>query len=127
MGAAQLGVAGDWTELQPPDDDKATLDFPSDDPDAYSVQIMGDVLHPRIKSGELVIMEPGHEVIPGDEVLIGLLDGRTMLRELAWIRDGQHAFNGIVVAHARLTLLSSTINYVHYIVGIVKPSRLRPL
>jgi transcriptional regulator with XRE-family HTH domain len=121
-GTAIVDALGTWTDLK-----IATpaleLSFESADPKAYAVRIFGDAFHPRIKSGELVVLEPSREIEPGDEVLVLLTDGRSMLRELAHHRDGQFAFNGIN-AHPRLTVADSEIESLHYVAAIVKPSRL---
>lgn len=125
LGTAHVEISGEWRILSPPPHLGAALDFPSDDPNAYAIQIIGDAFHPRVKSGEYLVLEPGHPVSPGDEVLVEHVDGRSMLRELAYQRDGQTALNTLNGQHARSTFFDKDLLHVHYIAAIVKASRYR--
>jgi phage repressor protein C with HTH and peptisase S24 domain len=106
-------------------DCEGAVDWQSDDPDAYAVRIVGDALHPRIRSGEFVVCEPGHEIAPGDEVVVAIEDGNCFIRELAYRRDGLVALNGLNNGHGRMTIDEADIKHIHYIAGIVKASRFR--
>jgi phage repressor protein C with HTH and peptisase S24 domain len=124
VGSAQLDTTGEWRALDPPQHVGSALDFPSDDPDAYAIQIHGDAYHPRVKSGEYLVLEPGHAVSPGDEVLVAHVDGRSMIRELAYRRDGQTALNNLS-GSLRTTLSDRDVRHIHYVAAIVKATRYR--
>ncbi len=77
-------------------------------------------MYPRIKSGEYVVVEPGHPYVPGDEVLVTLNDGRAMVREFIFEREGQLALQAIAPGHARLTLAVDSVQSVHYVKAIAR-------
>jgi transcriptional regulator with XRE-family HTH domain len=124
LGTASTDTTGTWLSLGAERAGGFIL-HESTDPDVYSVRITGDAYHPRIKSGEFVICEPGHEVGPGDEVLVKLATGGSFVREFAFERDGVVAFNGINNGTSRRTIPTADIEYMHYVSAICKPSRYR--
>jgi transcriptional regulator with XRE-family HTH domain len=124
LGTASADASGIWLALGPERTGGFIL-HESTDPDVYSVRITGDAYHPRIKSGEFVVCEPGHEVGPGDEVLVKLLSGASLVREFAFERDGVIAFNGINNGTSRRSIPASEIEFMHYVSAICKPSRYR--
>jgi transcriptional regulator with XRE-family HTH domain len=119
MGAAVLDSQGYWLDMQPL---RGVLDFPSDDEKAYAVRILSNTLHPRVRAGEYVVLEPGHECIPGDEVLLRLHDGRSMIRELAHVTDGIVAVNGLTDG-PRETFRDDEIDGMDFVAAIVKSTR----
>jgi transcriptional regulator with XRE-family HTH domain len=124
LGTAEADASGTWFAIGPERAGGFIL-HESTDPDVYSVRITGDTYHPRIKSGEYVVCEPGHEVGPGDEVLVKLRSGASLVREYVFERDGVIAFNGINNGTARRTIPADDIEYMHYVSAICKPSRYR--
>jgi transcriptional regulator with XRE-family HTH domain len=124
LGTAAADATGTWLAVGPERAGGFIL-HESTDPDVYSVRITGDAYHPRIKNGEYVICEPGHEVGPGDEVLVKLVSGASLVREYVFEREGVIAFNGINNGMSRKTIPSADIEYMHYVSAICKPSRYR--
>ena len=102
-----------------------TVEFHSNYGPAYAIRVTGDALHPRVRSGEFIIVEPGAALEIGDEVLVSLHNGTSMIRELLWRRDGQTALMGVVDG-SRLTLQDSEILEMMPIGAIIKPSRFSP-
>lgn len=126
VGTAQLGDDGFWTELgHPVGSGDGYLDVPSDDRNAYAVRVVGDSMHPRIRSGEFVLIEPNHPYGPGDEVLVVTRDGRSMVKEFLYQRDGQLVLNSVNNGHGRLSLQLDHVDKIHYVAGIVKSARWR--
>jgi transcriptional regulator with XRE-family HTH domain len=121
MGSALLDSQGYWRDTQPL---HGMLDFPSEDSNAYAIRIMSDALHPRVRAGEYVVLEPGHECIAGDEVLLRLADGRSMIRELAHTTDGLVAVNGLTDG-PRQTFRDDEIDGMDFVAAIVKSTRFR--
>ena len=99
------------------------IEFYSPHGDAYALKVVGDALHPRIQSGEFVLVEPQESPQEGDEVVVALHAGTFMLRVLVWRRDGHTALSS--ASGARQTLADDEILYLHTISAIVKPSRFR--
>lgn len=127
VGTAQLGDGGFWTELgHPVGVGNGYLDVPSDDRNAYAVRVVGDSMHPRIRSGEFVLCEPNHPYGPGDEVLVVTTDGRSMVKEFLYERDGTFALHSVNDGHGRVTLRSDEVVKIHFVAAIVKSARWRP-
>jgi SOS-response transcriptional repressor LexA len=121
VGTAQLGDQGFWLELgHPVGIGDGSVRFPVKDQNAYAVRVVGDSMHPRIKSGEFVIVEPNHAYAPGDEVLVVTKNGRSMVKEFLYQRDGIIALNSVNDGHGRMTLQEHEIEKIHYIAGIAK-------
>jgi len=99
------------------------LNIGSEDSEAYAVKVVGDAMHPRIRSGEFVVAEPGHGYGPGDEVVVVTTDGRAMVKEFLFARDGQIVLHSVNDSHGRTTLQESEVKSIHYVVAIVKSDR----
>jgi phage repressor protein C with HTH and peptisase S24 domain len=126
VGTAQLGADGYWAELgHPVGSGDGYLDVPSDDANAYAVRVVGDSMYPRIRSGEFVLCEPNHTYGPGDEVLVVTTDGRSMVKEFLYQRDGQVVLHSVNDGHGRLTLRAEDVEKIHYVAAIVKAARWR--
>jgi transcriptional regulator with XRE-family HTH domain len=124
LGTASADASGTWIALSPTMAG-GFVAHESTDPGAYSVRISGDTYHPRIKSGEFVVCEPGHEVGPGDEVLVKLTTGASFVREYAFERAGEIAFYAVNNGTARRTIPLAEIESMHFIAAICKASRYR--
>lgn len=123
VGTAQLGKDGFWSETEHPEGfGDGYMQWPSKDQNAYAVRVVGDSMHPRIKFGEFVIVEPNHPFAPDDEVLVVTKDGRSMVKTFLFQRDGAVALQSINDGHGRLTLLESEIEKIHYVAAIAKNS-----
>lgn len=125
LGIAQLGADGFWA-VGDLGAGGGAVEFASQDEQAYALKVVGDSMHPRIKSGEYVVAEPSHAYGAGDEVVVVTTDGRAMVKEFVYRRDGQVALNSVNNGHGRLTLAEGEIESIHYVVAITKPSLFRP-
>lgn len=94
----------------------------SRDPDAYAVRVVGDGLHPRIKNGEFVIVEPNREPQPGDEVEVRTVDGGWLIREYLYTREGHVYLASINTDHGRTVFESTEVKSMRYISAIARPS-----
>lgn len=97
----------------------------SPDQAAYGLMIVGNALIPRIRNGEVVVIEPSHECLAGDEVLVRLKDGQCMIREFIYQRDGQYRFDAICAGVDPVYIDELEVEAVEYVDAIVKKSRLR--
>lgn len=95
---------------------------PSPDPEAYSVQVQGDHLRPRIRSGEFLIIEPSMEAKPGDEVLIRLKDGRTLVKELLYRRSGEISLASVNQGMANITIREGDVEKLELIGAVIRAS-----
>ena len=80
-------------------------------------------MHPRIKSGEYVLIEPNKIYITGDEVMVQTQDGRSMIKEFIYLRDGVYRFDSVNQDHSPLHLDQHDVSKVHLVGGILKSSR----
>ena len=122
VGVVNLMSDGSWST----DDLRnagGELNIGSEDSEAYAVKVVGDAMHPRIRSGEFVVAEPGHGYGPGDEVVVVTTDGRAMVKEFLFARDGQIVLHSVNDSHGRTTLQESEVKSIHYVVAIVKSDR----
>jgi hypothetical protein len=121
VGMASLGDNGFWADLEfVPGQGDGFLDFPSEDPNAYSLRCKGDSMLPRIKDGEFVVIEPSHPVEAGDEVLVRAIDGRVMVKTFLYARGGRTHLSSINENHAPIVIASERIERMHFVGAIVK-------
>jgi hypothetical protein len=99
----------------------------SRDKAAYGVIISGNALMPRIRNGEIVVIEPSRECLAGDEVLVRLKDGQCMLREFIYQRDGQYRFDAICGGGDPVFVDELEVESIEYVDAIVKKSRFREI
>ncbi|PHM33306.1 S24 family peptidase [Xenorhabdus innexi] len=112
------------TELKP-SENNGYLRWPSHDVNAYAVKCTGASLMPRIKEGEFVVVEPSHEVTPGDEVLIITIDGKVTVKTFIFERDGNLHLIPVNEDHAPTRLPKNDIETLHYVAGIAKPDLIK--
>jgi phage repressor protein C with HTH and peptisase S24 domain len=127
VGMAQLGDNGHWSDLEyPVGHGDGYVDFPSRDPNAYALKCVGDSMRPRIRDGEFAIIEPGHAVEPGDDVLVKSKDGRVMIKTFLYKRAGRIHLISINEAHPSMSFADDEIEKMHYVVATTRPSMWRP-
>lgn len=124
VGKAMLGTDGYFDALDyPTGHGDGYIDIVSGDPDAYGLKVVGNSMHPRIKNGEYVLIEPNHPYRTGDEVLIKTTDGRSMVKEFIYHRDGQYRLDSINDGYPPVFLAQEQIENIHYVAAILKPSK----
>jgi phage repressor protein C with HTH and peptisase S24 domain len=75
-GDYPVGATDEYAEL-------ATID-----PHAFLTPVVGTSMVPRFNPGEFAFVEPGTEPEPGDDVLVRLITGETLLKKLTGRRGG---------------------------------------
>lgn len=90
VGTARLGDNGFYEEISSMSGaGDGMVETYSTDPNAYALKVRGDSMYPSIRDGWFVIVEPGTAASPGDFVLLKLLNGQKMVKELIMQRhDG---------------------------------------
>lgn len=120
IGEVILGANG---MIKMSEDHSGWVAIHSDDPDAYAVCLRGDDLWPRIKSGEFILIEPNSICCAGDEVFLKDKLGRTMIRQIGYIHDDDFQFISINQDDRPITISKSNVEFVHFILGVIKSSR----
>lgn len=120
VGHVQAGDDGYLVELEyPTGHGDGVLMHYSKDLNAYAVRVKGDSMRPRIKPGEFIVCEPNRAPYPGDDVVVKLLDGRRMVKEYQWQRDGDICFGSINADHPPIVVSESMIDAIHYVAAIM--------
>lgn len=122
VGTASLGMDGYWTDLEyPVGHGDGYFEFPTTDKDAYVLQVRGGSMHPAIRSGWYVVIEPNKQIQMGEFVMVKLADGRSTVKEFLWHRDGEYVLNA-VATNERLVIDEGDIDVIHHVGGILPPS-----
>lgn len=123
VGVAQLGTEGYWEESQHPVGfGDGCIAWMTEDHNAYALKCVGDSMAPRIRHGEYVIIEPNHNIVPGDEVLVKTTDGQSMIKVFLYERDGRVHLESVNSAFGQMVLQQENIDKFHYVAGIAKAS-----
>lgn len=122
VGTAQMGSEGYWYAL---DEGEGVVDVPSKDPGAYALRLRGDSMAPAIRSGWIAVCEPNGRLVPGEYVMIRLVDGECMLKELLYANDEEVSVMSLNPAYSRRTIPMEQIEQMHYVGHIVAPSKVR--
>ena len=121
VGTAQLGDNGYFYDLSyPVGHGDGYLNWPSKDGNAYAVRCKGESMKPRIRHNEFAVIEPNHPYAPGDEVLVKDLEGRVMIKQLAFIRDGMVHLDSVNESYQRISIEQDAVLSIHYVAGIAK-------
>jgi len=124
VGKAMLGPEGYFDAMDyPTGHGDGYIDISSNDENAYCLRVVGNSMHPRIKNGEFVLIEPNHPHQSGDEVLVKTKDGRAMVKEFIYLRDGQYRLDSISDGYAPIFLDADQVEKIHYVAAILKSSR----
>lgn len=127
VGKAMLGKDGYFDGLDyPVGHGDGYLAVPSSDPNAYALRVVGNSMLPRIKSGEYVLIEPAQTYTNGDDVLVRTRDGRAMIKEFVYLRDGQYRFDSYSADHDPVYLDEAEVASIHFVGGIFKSYRYSP-
>lgn len=120
VGEVKGGEDGYLEELQyPVGHGDGFVEYWCRDDAAYAVRVRGDSMHPRYRAGEFVVITPGIEAQPGADVVVALKDGRKLLKQLNWQRDGELQLLSINNHFGPLTLPQSDVLYIHRVAGSV--------
>lgn len=98
---------------------EAYVPWPTNDRNAYALRVRGDSMQPRIRPGEIIVVEPNAKVSPGDDVIVRTLDGRKMVKQLLLRRSGEVTLGSINQAHPQTTISVDDIESIHLVAGIV--------
>lgn len=128
VGTARLGVGMDglYEELQHPvgHGDGWIEGYQASD-SAYALRVKGDSMHPTIRSGWYVVVEPSREPSAGNFVVVSTVDGRKMVKELVISRQHEIVLESVNGGH-RLTLDRAELEWVHPVSGIFPSDSWRP-
>jgi SOS-response transcriptional repressor LexA len=94
-------------------------------PESYALRIRGESMSPRYLPGEFVGVDPCAEVLPSDEVIVLLKDGRRMIKRLLWARDDQACFESVNKDHPNIVIDCAEIDRMHLVLGHIPKQAFR--
>jgi len=124
-GLAQLGENGWYAEITAPGAE-GYVEAVSSDADAYVLRVKGDSMHPAIRDGWYVLVEPNRQPHAGAYAAIKLADGRRMVKEFLF-RTSDTLVVESVNGGARLTLRLEEIETIHPIGAVLMPDKHREI
>lgn len=120
VGEVKAGLDGYLEELQyPVGHGDGTVDYWTKDRSAYALRVRNDSMHPRYRAGEFVVVTPSVEAISGNDVVVCCHDGRKLLKQLNWIRDGELQLLSINGDYGPMTMAVSDVLSIHRVAGSV--------
>ena len=126
VGEVKGGDDGYLNELEyPVGFGDGLIHYPTSDPNAYALRVRGDSMHPRYRAGEYVVVEPGIEPQTGDDVIVSCTNGRKLLKQLNWTRDGEVQLLSINDSYGPLTISLSEIISIHLVAGRARRTSLK--
>ncbi len=120
VGTVEGGPDGYLEELgHPVGHGDGLIEYPAKDQNTYALRVRGESMRPRIKSGEFIVVEPNTTPNPGDDVVVICHDGRKMVKELLYTRDGEVTLGSINNGFKPISLQLQDIQAIHYVAAIV--------
>jgi phage repressor protein C with HTH and peptisase S24 domain len=126
VGTAKLGENGWYEEISAAvGGGDGFVDVFTEDPNAYVLRVKGDSMHPAIRDGWYVLVEPNGTPTAGEFVVVKLTDGRKMVKELLYERRDSIAVIS-VNGDKRITLDRTEVEAIQPVASIVSPSKWKP-
>jgi len=125
VGTARMGEDGHYEEIEyPVGHGDGWVDAYSSDPNVYALRVKGDSMHPAIRHGSFVVVEPNGQCVPGEYVVLAMVDGRKMVKELVINRPDEIVIESVNGNH-RKTIEKIDIEKMHPVAAIVPASKWR--
>lgn len=118
VGHVKGGVDGFLEEMQyPVGHGEGYVDYWTKDPGAYALRVKGDSMSPRYRAREFIVVTPSIEALPGNDVMVKLLDGRKMLKHLNWVRDNEIQLVSVNDGYAPMTVSMDEVESIQRVAG----------
>jgi phage repressor protein C with HTH and peptisase S24 domain len=122
-GTAKLGTDGDYSLEQI--EGNVVLDVPTSDANACALRVVGDSMHPAIRHGWYVVIEPSVDPRNGLYVAVETVDGRRMVKELLGMDSDVVRLESVNPVHGRTTLDAKEVRTIQAVTMIVQASKAR--
>lgn len=126
VGTAKMGDDGFYEEMSGlPGAGDGHIEIATRDPNAYGLRVRGQSMFPAIRDGWYVLVEPNGTPHEGEYVLIRLKDGRKMVKEFLFRRQGSIEVMS-VNGEERFTIHSEDMLDMQAVGAVVSPSKWQP-
>ena len=125
IGDNENGLEFDWDTI---DLTKITefIDFPVQPTGRfYALRVNDDTLSPRILDGEAIIVDPFSTPQTGEDVVVQLRNGDTIIKTLLSIRDDNVFLGSINSLYQRIIKNYVEIRFIHPIVAVARSTMMR--
>lgn len=126
VGTARMGDDGYYDELSTEvGAGDGHVEIQTADPNAYCLRVRGSSMHPAIRDGWYVVVEPNSPLALGEYVLVKLANGQKMVKELLYQRQGSIEITS-VNGDQRRTIYSDEYTEIQAVGAVVPPSKWMP-
>lgn len=119
VGNTQAGPDKEWTEIDI-GGCYEYVNFPIQSNKYYALKVVGDSMSPRVLEGEVVIVDPVSIPQTGEDVVVKMLDGETMIKTLASIRDNKVFLDSTNSSYKRIIKDKDELLYMHAVVAVAR-------
>lgn len=97
---------------------KAVLNVLSHDHTTHALRVLGSQYQPRLLEGEMVTVSRQVDCVPGEDVVLQLIDNTVLIRQLVSQRDHEITVMGIGLEQERRIIPSQQVKNLYAITGI---------
>ncbi len=120
VGHVKGGDDGYLEEMQyPVGSGEGYVEYWTRDSSAYALRVKGDSMHPRYRAGEFVVVTPHQEAQPGQDVVVKLVSGKKLLKQLNWVRGTELQLLSINNHYGPMTLAMAEVESIQRVAGSV--------
>lgn len=120
VGHVKGGDDGYLEEMQfPVGAGEGFVEYWTRDSSAFALRVKGDSMHPRYRAGEFVVVTPHQEAQPGQDVVVKLTNGKKLLKQLNWLRNGEVQLLSINNHYGPMTLSLTEVESIQRVAGSV--------
>lgn len=95
------------------------VDTPAKNPHTYGLRVRGSSMHPRMREGDVVTLDPEEQAMVGFDVVVRTADGEVMVKTLAYDHADEVALDSLT--EPRRVVRKDQIEMMHVVVGIHPP------
>ncbi|GAB3763611.1 hypothetical protein GCM10028796_17420 [Ramlibacter monticola] len=126
VGMAKMGERGFYEEISSiPGAGDGHINIATNDLNAYALKVRGNSMAPAIRDGWFVLVEPNAAPAVGEYVLVKMLDGQKMVKELLYQRSDCIEVLS-VNSGERQTIYVDELDSVQAVSAVVSPSKWKP-
>lgn len=120
VGTVEGGPEGYLEEFgHPVGHGDGVIEYPAKGRHAYALRVRGESMHPRIRSGEFILVEPDIPAQAGDDVVVICRDGRKMVKQMLYQRDGEVTLGSINNGFKPVSVPLAEVEAIHFVAGIL--------